>query len=223
MFALIGVLAYCIGLIAMIPARLVLPKSDLWQVGGTIWNGEAVLGGTTRVAWQWSALASLSRFTVAANWHMTGGATDLVGTAMPGFGRLRLDNVSGVANGGLLNLAAPNLPVTCRFLAQVDLATIVIGGSDQKATGNLRTSPVHCTAKALAAVAVDLPALHGRIGPASGNHNLSSGALFTAPSGQHLVEARLYDTGAFSLWPTAGLTSRVPALGGMRLDTTVHW
>jgi hypothetical protein len=52
---------------------------------------------------------------------------------------------------------------------------------------------------------------------------LSSGALFTLPSRQHLVEARLYNTGALSLWPTAALTARVPALGGTRLDTTVNW
>lgn len=189
-------------------------------MGGTIWNGEAVLGGTTRLDWQWSPIASLSRLAFAANWHMTGGDTDLIGTAAPGFSRLRLDNVSGVADGNLLNLAAPALPVMCRFLAQVNIDTMTVGGSDQQVSGNLRSSPVHCTAKALAAAALDFPALHGRIGPA---HGLSSGALITLPSGQHLVEARLYSTGAFSLWPTAALTARVPALGGTRLDTTVNW
>ncbi len=225
-FAGLGVLAYAAGLIAMIPAQLVLPKSELWQVGGTIWNGEAVLGGTARIDWQWSPIASLSRLGFAANWHMTGGATDLVGTVSPGLGRLRLDRVSGVADGGLLALAAPNLPVTCRFLAQINLDTLVIGGSGQRASGSLRTSPVHCSVKALGtangpvAAALDLPALHGNIGPA---HGLSSGALFTLPSHQHLVEVRLYDTGAFSLWPTAALTARAPALSGMRLDTTAHW
>jgi hypothetical protein len=131
----------------------------------------------------------------------------------------------------MLNLAAPNLPVTCRFLAQVELATLVIGGNDSQAAGSLRTSPVHCavkaggTANALAATAVDLPALHGTIGPAHGSsmQGLSSGALFTLPSRQHLVEVRLHNTGALSLWPTAALTARVPALGGTRLDTTVNW
>lgn len=204
----------------MIPAQMVLPRSDLWQVGGTIWNGEAVIGGTTHVDWHWSPIASLSRFGFAANWHMTGGATDLVGVVAPGLHRLQLDSVSGVADGGLLGLAAPDLPVTCRFLAQVSLDTVVIGGSDQRASGSLRTSPVHCSAKGLAAAALDLPALHGNINPA---HGLSSGALFTLPSHQHLVEARLTSTGAFSLWPTAALTARVPALGGTRLDTTMHW
>ncbi len=219
-FAGLGFLAYAAGLIAMIPAAVVLPKSELWQVGGTIWNGEAVIGGTNHVEWHWSPIASLSRLAYAANWHMTGGATDLVGTVSPGPGRLRLERVSGVADGSLLDLAAPNLPVTCRFLAQVSLDTVVVGGSDQHATGSLRTSPVHCTAKALAAAALDLPALHGTIGQRPG---LSSGALFTLPSHQHLVEARLYRSGAFSLWPTAALTARVPALGGMRLDTTIGW
>jgi hypothetical protein len=220
MFALIGVLAYCVGLFAMIPASVVLPKSDRWQVGGTIWNGQAVLGGTTRVDWQWSPIASLSRFAFAVNWHMTGADTDLIGTAAPGFSRLRLDGISGVADGNLLAAAAPDLPVTCRFLAQVSLDTVIVGGNDQQALGNLRTSPVHCNAKVLATAALDLPALHGTIGA---KHGLSSGALFTTPSGQHLVEARLSNTGAFSLWPTAALTTRVPALAGTRLDTTVQW
>ncbi len=219
-FALAGILAYCAGLIALIPASAVLPKSDVWQVGGTIWNGEAVIGGTSRIAWRWSALASLSHLALTANWHMTGGATDLAGTASPGMGRLRLDGVSGVADGTLLSLAAPNLPVTCRFLAQVQIDRMIVGGSDSQAVGSLRSSPVHCTAKALATAAIDLPALHGTIGPV---HGLSSGAVFTLPSRQHLVEARLYGTGAFSLWPTAALTARVPALGGMRLDTVVRW
>lgn len=219
-FCVIGILAYCAGLIAQIPASIMLPSSDVWQVGGTIWNGEAVIGGATRVEWHWSALASLGRFGFTANWHMTGGDTDLVGTASPGFGRLRLDGVSGVADGSLLSLAAPNLPVTCRFLAQVNIAQMVVGGIDQHAAGSLRTSPVHCTSKALAAAALDLPALHGTIGPV---HGISSGALVTLPSRQHLVETRLYRTGAFSLWPTAALTARVPALQGSRLDTKLGW
>ena len=217
MFVLVGLLAYCFGLIAMIPASLVLPKSDRWQVGGTIWNGEAVLGGTTSLNWQWSPIASLSRFAFAANWHMTGGNTDLIGSASPGFSRLQIDNVSGVADGNLLNLAAPTLPMTCKFLAKVNLDTLTVGGSNQQASGNLRTSPVHCTAKGLAIAALDFPALNGKISPA---HGLSSGALITLPSGQHLVEARLYTTGAFSLWPTAALIGRVPALGGTRLPAS---
>ncbi len=219
-FTSLMVLAYCGGLIAMIPASLMLPKSDRWQIGGTIWNGEAVPDGTTRLSWRWSPIASLSRGGFAANWHMTGGATDLVGIATLGLGRLRLDNVSGVADGAMLDLAAPALPVTCRFLAQVSIDTLVIGGSDQRASGSLRTSPVHCSAKAVAAASLDLPALHGMI---SQTHGLSSGAFFTLPARQHLVEARLTSAGAFSLWPTAALTARLPALRGTRLDTTVRW
>lgn len=206
-------------MIVTIPAAWLLPKSDRWQVGGTIWNGEAVVAGTTRLVWHWSPLASLRQFAFAADWHMTGGNTDLVGTGTPGLGRMRLDNVSGVADGNLLEAVAPNLPVTCRFLAQVSLDTIILGGDAQQIAGNLRTSPVHCTAKALAVAALDLPPLHGTIGPA---HGLSSGALFTLPSRQHLVELRLSSSGAFSLWPTAALTARSPALAGLRYDTTLR-
>lgn len=219
-FALAGVLAYCAGLIATIPASLVLPKSDRWQIGGTIWNGEAVVAGTTRIAWQWSPLASLRHFGFAADWHMTGGATDLAGTATPGIGRFRLDGVSGVVDGNLLETVAPNLPVTCRFLAQVNLDTVIVGGDAQQIAGSLRSSPVRCTAKALAAAALDLPALHGTISAA---HGLSSGALFTLPARQHLVELRLSASGAFSLWPTAALTARSPALAGIRYDTALRW
>jgi hypothetical protein len=225
-FALTGILAYCLGLIALIPAQVLLPKSDVWQVGGTIWHGEAVLAGTTRLDWHTSLLASLSRLAPVADWHMTGGATDLAGRASPGPGQLRLDSVNGVADQTVLNIAAPNLPVACRFLAQVNLDRLVIGGSDQQASGSVRTSPVHCDVKAVgaarggAATALDLPALHGSIGAM---HGLSSGTLLTAPSHQALVEARLDRTGALSLWPTAELTRRVPALGGARLDTTLTW
>ena len=225
-FALTGLLAYGLGLVALVPAQVLLPKSDAWQVGGTIWHGEAVLGGAARLDWQWSPLASLGHATPMANWHMTGGATDLVGTAAPGLGRLRLDTVSGVADETVLNLAAPNFPLACRFLAQVKIDTLVIGGADQQASGTMRTSPVHCGPKALfaangiAAAALDLPALHGAISTA---HGRSSGALVLPSSHLPLVEARLDSAGALSLWPTPAMTARVPALSGMRLDTTVHW
>jgi hypothetical protein len=127
-----------------------------------------------------------------------------------------VEGVTGTVDGSLLAAVAPNLPLNCRFLARIDIDTLVVGGKQQEASGHLRTSPVHCTTKLLStAGAVDLPALKGAFSPV---HGLSSGALYTIPSHQSFVEARLSSSGAFSLWPTGALITRVPALSGIRYD-----
>ena len=220
MFITLGVLTYCAGLIAMIPARFVVPDSDQMRVGGTAWNGEAVLGSTMRIAWHWSPMASLLRLGYTANWQMTGGDTDLSGSATPKAGRIVLRDIQGQIDGTLLDAAAPSLPLSCRFLAQVQIAQATLGGKDQLARGTVRSSPVHCTSRTAVAGALDLPALRGTLVPAAG---MTTGALVTTPSRQHLIEARLTSDGALSMWATPDLAARTPLLTGARYDTVIAW
>jgi hypothetical protein len=201
----------------MIPARFVLRDSDRMRVGGTAWNGEAVVGSTMRIVWHWSPMASLLQFGYTANWQMTGGDTDVSGSATPKAGRIVLRDISGQIDGTALDAVAPALPVSCRFLAQVDLARLTIGGKDQLADGTLRTSAVHCTARLAGAGALDLPSLRGTLVPGAG---LTTGALVT-PSRQHLIEARLTSDGGFSVWATPELAARTPLLAGARYDTVI--
>ncbi|WP_428332307.1 hypothetical protein [Novosphingobium sp.] len=197
-----------------------MPDSNRIRVGGTAWNGEAVLGSSMRIAWRWSPLASLLRFGYTANWQMTGGDTDLSGSATPGAGHIVLRDVTGQIDGTLLDAAAPGLPLSCRFLAQVQMSRLTLGGRNQLADGTLRSSPVHCTARAAVAGALDLPALRGTLMPVGG---ITTGALVTALSRQHLIEARLTSDGGLSVWATPELAARTPVLAGARYDTVVAW
>ncbi len=217
-FVLTGVVAYLLGLIALIPARAVMAESDRVRVGGTIWRGEAVIASTVHVEWTFAPLTTLTHLAYSADWRLTGGATDLAGSATRGGGVLRLEGVSGQADGTLLAVAAPRLPIACNFLADVAIDRIVIGGAAQQALGTLRTSPVKCVASAAVGAPLDLPALRGEITP---NATGSGGALATAMRGEDLIEVRLSRNGALSIWPTARATRLAPFLSGQRYDTLI--
>lgn len=219
---IVGIVAYCAGLIAMIPARYVVPEGDRVQIGGTAWNGEAVLGSAMRIEWHWSPLETLMRGGFTAAWRMTGADTDLAGMVMPGRHTLRLLDVSGQADGTLLDAAAPDLPFSCQFIAHVDIRDLQVGGGDQQARGTLRSTPVRCTARIITGASLDLPALRATI-EADRNHTGSSGALVTVASQQHLAELRLSRSGALSLWPAPALIARAPIFSSQRLDTTIAW
>lgn len=215
-FVLIGLLAYVIGLIALIPASTVVAGSDRLKVGGTIWRGEAVLGSAIQIDWTFAPLTTLTHLGFSADWHMRGGATDLAGKATQGTGGvLRLDDVSGQADGTLLVALAPRLPIACTVLADVAIDTITIGGSAQRAEGRLRTSPAKCAMRSGLGTPVDLPALSGEITPTSIG---SSGALMTALRREDLVEVRWSRNGAISVWPTPMAVRLAPVLSGMRYD-----
>ena len=218
-FVVTGLIAYLIGLIALIPAKAVVDERDGLQVGGTIWNGQAVLGSTLRFDWQFAPVATLTRLGFGADWHLSGGGTDLAGSLTSRGAVLRFDKVSGQADGTLLSALAPRLPFTCRFIADVAMERIVLGGSAQEALGNFRTSPANCALRAIAAPPVELPAMRADVTPGARG---SSGALMTAAGQLHLIELRLAPTGALSIWSTSNAVQRVPFFAGMRYDTVIE-
>lgn len=219
MFLAVGLIAYLLGLIAMIPARAVLRESDNLRVGGTIWNGEAVLGSAIRIEWRFSPLSSLASLGFSADWRATGGGTDLVGGATARGGAVRFDAITGQADGTLLAALAPQLRFSCRFAAQVAIDHLVLGGGGQEAVGTLKTSPASCAARGMEAVPVAVPALRAEIGPGQGG---TSAALMTVRR-LHLVEARLSPAGALSIWPTANAVGLAPFLAGQRYDARIDW
>lgn len=218
-FILIGLLAYVIGLIALIPASAIVAGSDRLKVGGTMWRGEAVLGSAIHIDWTFAPLTTLTHLGYSADWHMRGGATDLAGKATRGSGGvLRLDDVSGQADGALLDALAPRLPIACTVLADVAIDTITIGGSAQRAEGRLRTSPAKCATRTGLGPALELPALSGEVTPTAIG---SSGALMTALRREDLVEVRWSRNGAISVWPTPMAVRLAPVLSGMRYDAKI--
>ncbi len=218
-FIVIGAIAYLIGMIALIPAAAVMDENERLSIGGTIWDGEAVLDSTIRVGWDFSLLSSLAKLAFSAEWHLIGGESDLAGSATQRGQQLQLDDVSGQADGVLLDALFPNLPLSCKFNADINLNYLHLGGEGQGGAGNLRTGPVSCHAKDLAAFPVDLPEMRADLKPIGSG---TTGALMTGDQRTHLVELRLSPDGMLSVWPTRKAVGLAPMLAGKRYDTKVE-
>lgn len=158
-FALLGIGAYVLGMIATIPASYVF-KNRPWRSGvaGTIWNGEVGIAGGSRVTWDWSPLRSITSLGYAADWKASGPDTDLGGRVLVGLNSRVLDKVSGSATTALLQAIQPNLPFTCDMTAQVEIERMQIGGSSQMMKGQIVTDPGSCSLRG-ASAASPVPSL----------------------------------------------------------------
>jgi hypothetical protein len=217
-FVIVGVISYICALVALLPARMVLSETESLRVGGTIWNGEAVIASAIHVDWQFSLIRSLTDLAYSADFHMTGGATDLAGGITQAGDVMRFREVSGQLDETLWNALGGNLPMQCRFVADVAIEKLVLGGNAQMAEATMQVSPSTCTAAAVPGVPAQLPAARFSIVP---NGSISTGALVANGSRMHLLEARLTRDGALSIWPTALASELTPVLAGIRYDTKI--
>ena len=216
---LAGLLAYLAGMVALIPARMIVDENENFKVGGTIWNGEAVFASTMRAEWQFAPLTSLTHMGFAADWRLSGGGTDLAGSLIKRGAAMRFEQVSGQADAHLLSVLAPNLPINCSFVADVRIKVLQLGGGQQGGEGSVRMSPSRCSAKAIPGPVVDVPALSGTVTPSARG---TSGSLMTLAAKQNLVELRLTRDGALSIWPTAMAVRMAPVLAGQRYDKQIE-
>lgn len=217
-FVLTGTLAYFAGLLATIPAAAIVEENDRLQVGGTIWRGEAVLATTIRAQWWFSPLTSLANLAFSADWRLTGGGTDLAGSAAQQGAQLQLSAVSGQIDGSLLDAAFPELPLSCRFTGDLRIDRAYLGGQGQLVNGSMRTGPMTCSARQAAGLAAELPEMTGQVGPAGTG---SGGALVSIDDAAHIIELRLTPDGMLSVWPTRMAIQRVPFLAGKRFDKKI--
>lgn len=206
-------------MVAFIPARVLVNENENFKVGGTIWNGEAVFASTLRAEWQFAPLTSLTQLGFAVDWRLTGGGTDLAGSMTKRGATMQFDQVSGQADAQSLSLLAPNLPISCTFVADVRIKTLRLGGRQQGGEGNLRMAPSRCSAKAIPGPVIDVPALTGTLGPGARG---TTGSLTTAVAKNSLVELRLTPEGALSIWPSAMAVRMAPVLAGQRYDTVIE-
>ena len=217
--AAVGAIAYLVALIATLPATMILNENDRFQVGGTIWNGEAVIDSTVRVDWGFAPLLSLANLAFTSSFQLDGGSSDLTGHYAQRGDQLRFENVTGQVDGVFLDAMFPKLPMSCDFIADLDLDHVHVRGDGQVASGSTRTGPMSCSAKELAALPVALPPLEGALEP-SGNG--TNGYLQTADGRVRMIELRLSPEGSLSVWPTQMATNRVPFLRGQRYDTRLE-
>ena len=213
-----GLITYLLGLLLTIPAGVVIHEHERLKVGGTIWNGEGVLASTLRIDWSVAPLASLANLGYTAEWHMTGGSTDLAGDVIRRGGAFTLANVSGQIDGTLLAALAPNMPFACTFTGDLRLERARLGGEDQEVAGRVETGPVNCAAVGLAALPARWPGLSGEFVPVG---ELTSGFLASGPDGAKMMELRLTRDGKLSVWPTAAAVQTAPFLAGKRFDTRI--
>jgi hypothetical protein len=144
-FALLGIGAYAVAMVASIPASAVF-KNYAWRSGisGTIWNGELGIVGGSTARWQWAPLRSLVKLGYAADWQVTGPDTDLGGRVVAGPGGMVMDKVSGSATAALLQAIQPNLPFTCDITSQVEIERLVAGGSNRMMLARMVSDPGTC-------------------------------------------------------------------------------
>jgi hypothetical protein len=215
-FTGVGVAAYLLALLATIPARLFVPLPD---ATGTIWHGEAPLSGGNRVEWRWAPLSSIFRFGFAADFHVTGVETSLAGRALlrPG-GRLILDDVSGSADGALIDAVA-RPAFACSVRMQIDIERLSLGGGERGGKGRIDGEPGVCQAFG-GTVPVSIPALRLDLVQTPGVAMIN-----LAPRGHsrkpYLVGG-LSENGQLSLIVTAEGAAAMPFAstpGGMKVET----
>lgn len=215
-FAGVGVIVYLLALFVTIPARLFVPMPN---VSGTIWHGEAQVAGGNRIQWRWAPLRSLFRFGFAADFSVIGVETSLAGKALlrPG-GRLILDDVSGSADGALIDAVA-RPAFACSVRMQIDIERLSLGGGKRGGQGRIDGEPGVCQAFGSTSP-VSIPALRFDLTqmPGVAMINLAPRAHTRRP---YLVGG-LSENGELSLIVTAEGATAMPFAstpGGMKVET----
>jgi hypothetical protein len=214
-FTGVGVAAWLVALVATIPAQVAVPLPD---ASGTLWHGTAPVDANNRIEWRWAPLRSLFAFGFAVDWEVTGPGSALAGRALLRPGSKRIEDVSGTADGGLLQRIG-GFSFACAMRLQVDIKEIRLGGSDQRLEGRVRSDPGVCQA-AGGAPAVAVPALALDLQQTDGMAVIN---LATAGQArQPLLVGGLNPAGHLSLMTTeqgaAVLPFAVPG-SGMKIET----
>jgi hypothetical protein len=188
-FAIIGLVAYLVALVAVLPARFAMDWGQRWQMSGTVWNGEAVLDGAYRLTWRWAPLRSLASLAFAADVRVEGPGTDIAGAASSRGGALRFDGLAGQGDGALLTALDRTLPFTCEMALDINLPRLVIDRGRTQIVGEVRTGSGRCAGAGQSASATVPPLIATMRTAADGS---TEAAL--APVGQgrlHLMEGSI--------------------------------
>lgn len=145
-FGSLGIAAYVVAMVATMPASVFI-KNRPWRTGvaGTVWSGEVGVAGGSIVKWDWAPLRSLTSFGFAADWRANGEDTDLGGQALLSPGGIRLDRVSGSADGALLTALLPGLGFACDLTMQAEFPRLSIGRGRGLVEGRATIDPGSCT------------------------------------------------------------------------------
>ncbi|MFZ5746567.1 MAG: type II secretion system protein N [Pseudomonadota bacterium] len=198
-------------MIATMPASVFL-KNRVWRSGvaGTVWNGEVGVAGDARFEWRWAPLRSLMHLAYATDWKATGPNTDLGGQLIAGIGGMRLENVSGRADFGLVKALQPTLAFACDMTMQVELAELATGGGNAAMQGRVATEPGSCQPRS-GGTATAVPALL-----LNADHIGDQSRIRLTPMAQRrkiLVDASIDRQGTLDLTVTPDGATALPFLG----------
>lgn len=154
--AAIGAAAYCLALLAQLPAAFLISRGDsIAALGGTIWHGEAALAGGDRLEWRWAPLRTLANLAFAVDFTVEGDGTGFGGRALLGASSVRLDDVSGTGDARLLRALAPGLGFTCRMPLAIALEQVTLGGGTRRIVGQVTSGAGACSTRGGAIVPVE--------------------------------------------------------------------
>lgn len=153
----VGVAAYGLGLVAMLPAEVIVP--DDRDAVGTVWAGETSLPMGFAAGWTTQPFQSVARFGLAERIRVLGPETAIEGQAVLRPGQLRLNDLDGVASARLLAAVAPDLPFVCDADMRVAVGELALKGAPA-GKGGFRAGPGSCQPRSGGA-ATPVPALAG--------------------------------------------------------------
>lgn len=210
-FGSLGIAAYVLTMLATVPAS-VFVKNRPWRTGvaGTIWSGEVGVAGGSIVKWEWAPLRSLTSFGFAVDWRANGEDTDLGGQALLSPGGVRLDRVSGAADGALLGALLPGLGFTCDVTMQAEFPRLSIGPGRGLIEGRTTIDPGSC-AKSPDGAPVPTPAMI-----LTAEHVGTESRIRIAPIGQRrrtLIDATVGEDGSYRVTLTPDGAALLPFTG----------
>lgn len=211
LFGSIGIVAYAIAMLATMPASVFL-KNRPWRTGvaGTVWAGEVGVAGGSVVRWRFAPLRSLTSLGFAVDWTATGEDTDLGGQALLRPGGVRLDAVSGSADGTLLAALLPGLGFDCDLTMQVELPRLSIGPGHGIVEGQATTDPGACR-KMPDGAPVPTPAML-----MTAEHVGTESRIRIVPAGQRrrtLIDAAVGEDGSYRVTLTPDGAALLPFTG----------
>ena len=211
LFGSIGIAAYAIAMLATMPASVLISNRP-WRTGvaGTVWSGEVGVAGGSIVRWTFAPLRSLTSFGFAVDWRASGENTDLGGQALLRPGGVRLDNVSGTADGAMLAALLPEAGFACDLTMQVRFPHLAFGPGHGLVDGEATIDPGACR-KTPDGAPVPTPAMI-----LTAEHLGTESRIRLSPIGQRrrtLIDATVGEDGGYKVTLTPDGAAALPFTG----------
>lgn len=146
-----GASVYSLSLLATVPARMAERYAEIppqvEALGGTIWNGSALIAGGHRLEWRLDRQGSLTALAPRFDLSLEGPGTRLTaqGEVSPDRSGGTLTDVNGRASWPLAAAFATDAPpLACDSVASIDLARIVVQRNRIGAAGTMRSNAGSC-------------------------------------------------------------------------------